>query len=423
VSEVINGETPGASSLSSLWKNSDFLKLWSAEGISVLGDQFTGLAIPLIAVLTLKATPAQMGILTAAGLSPYLFISLHVGVWVDRLPRRPILMIADFGRVIILLTVPIAAVAGHLTMLQLYIVELLAGMLSVFFGISYQAILPALVDRKQLVEGNGKLQAAESVGTLVGPSIAGAVIQALSAPVAIILDAISFVISGGVISLIKAQEPNLGTESQSPILTEICEGLSLVFNNEYLRSIAGCTGTLNLGNGAYNALYILFLTRDLALGPAKIGIIMSIGSIAGIFGAIVAGNLGHRLGFGPVIIGSAFLIAFGILPIAFATPHSAVPILILAGLIGSFMIPVYNVNQVSLRQAITPHRLQGRMNATMRFLVVGTMPIGGLIGGALGGTIGLRDAIAVTGAIKLLSFIWILFSPVRGLRAIPEPVD
>jgi MFS family permease len=420
LSELVNGELPNAPSL---WRNGDFLKLWTAEGISVLGDQFTGLALPLIAAIMLKATPAQMGVLTAASMSPYLLFSLHAGVWVDRLPRRPILMIADFGRAFILLSVPLAALAGHLSMAQLYSAEFLCGLLSVFFGISFQAILPALVARKQLVEGNSKLQAADSVATLVGPSIAGVAIQLLSAPVTIVLDALSFVISGGVISMITAREANIEKDERLPILTEIREGLRVVFGNKYLRSIAACTGTLNLANGAYNALYILFLIRNLALGPAKIGIIMSVGSVAGILGAIVAGNLGIWLGIGPVTIWSAVISAFGILPIALATPRTAVPILVGAGLLGSFAGPVYNVNQVSLRQAITPHRLQGRMNASMRFLVVGTVPIGGLVGGMLGGAIGLRRAIAVAGGVKLLSFLWVLLSPVRGLHTIPDPVD
>ncbi len=406
-----------------LWRHADFMKLWTAQTISVFGDQFTGLAIPLIAALTLHATPGQMGILTAVERAPFLLIGLFAGVWVDRLRRRPILITGDLGRAAVLLTIPFAALAAGLSMPHLYVVGLLVGILTVFFDVAYQAYLPALVGRRQLVEGNSKLEATRSLANLAGPGIAGVVIQLISAPLAILLDAASFVISGGLIGVIKGREPVVPRAARSPMLAEVREGLHVVFGNRLLRSIAGCTGTYNFFTSAMFTLYILFATRDLGLGPAQIGIIFSLGNVSGLLGALTAGRLAIRFGVGRTIVAPAFLAGLGLIPIALATRETAFPLLVFAGLVTSFANPVYNINQVSLRQAITPHRLQGRMNATMRFLVWGTMPLGGLVGGALGEALGLRPAIAITAVGGLLAFLWVALSPVSALKAIPEPAD
>jgi len=417
-----NGLEP-VQAMGSLWRHGDFLKLWSAQTVSALGDQFTALAIPLIAALNLKATAGQMGILTAAERVPFLIFSLFAGVWVDRLPRRPILIIGEFGRALVLLSIPLAAVVGSVTMLQLYVVAVLVGILSVFFDISWQAILPVLVSRKQIVEGNSKLEATRALASLAGPSLAGIAIQYISAPAVIIVDALSFFTSGGFISRIERREPPRDSLGDAPILAEIREGLSVVFTNPMLRSIALCAASGNLFGTAQLTLYILFATRVLALGPAKIGLILSLGNVAGLLGALGAGWLAGRLGIGRAIVGAAFAGGFATIPIALATPRTAVPLLVLAGVVGNFAALVYNINQVSLRQTITTHRLQGRMNATMKFLIMGTMSLGGLMGGALGGALGLRPAIAITAVGSLLPFLWVFFSPVRRLRAIPEAAD
>lgn len=420
---MVQTRTASTGQVESLWRHRDFVKLWTAQTISVFGDQFTALAIPLIAALTLQATPGQMGILTAVERAPFLLMGLFAGVWVDRLRRRPILVAGDVGRALVLLSIPLAAVGGVLNMVHLYVVGLLVGMLTLFFDVAYQAYLPSLVERRQLVEGNSKLEATRSLGNLAGPGIAGAVIQILSAPVAIVLDAASFLISGGLIGLIHRRESHQDRPARSPMMTEAREGLAVVFGSRFLRSIAGCTGTSNFFSSALFTLYILFATRELGLGPAQIGLIFSLGNISGLTGALSAGRLGAHLGVGRVIVGSALLGGVGTIPIALASPQTAFPMLVLAGLLFSFAVPVYNINQVSLRQAIAPHRLQGRMNATMRFLVWGTMPLGGLVGGALGEVLGLRPAIAIAAAGGAFAFLWVLFSPVRSLRSIPEPAD
>ncbi len=406
-----------------LWRHADFMKLWTAQTISVFGDQFTGLAIPLIAALTLHATAGQMGILTAVERAPFLLIGLFAGVWVDRLPRRPILITGDLGRAAVLLTIPFAALTAGLSMPHLYAVGLFVGILTVFFDVAYQAYLPALVNRRQLVEGNSKLEATRSLGNLAGPGIAGVVIQLLSAPLAIVLDAASFVVSGGLIALIRGREPVVARSARGAMLAEVREGLGVVFGNRLLRSIAGCTGTFNFFTSALSTLYILFATRELGLGPAQIGVIFSLSNVSGLLGALTAGRLAARFGVGHTILAATLIDGLGLISIPFATRATAFLVLVLAGLLTSFANPVYNINQVSLRQAITPDRLQGRMNATMRFLVWGTMPLGGLAGGVLGEALGLRPAIAISVAGGALAFLWVAFSPVRALRAIPEPAE
>jgi len=406
-----------------LWRHADFLKFWAAQSVSVFGSQFTNLAIPLIAALQLQATPAQMGVLTAVETAPFLLIGLLAGVWVDRWRRRPVLIAGDVGRAVVLLSIPAAAFAGALTMGQLYVVGALIGVLTVFFDVAYQAYLPSLVGRTQLIEGNSKLEVSRSTAQVTGPGLAGVLIQALSAPIVIVLDAFSFLVSGILIGVIRRREAVPQRSARAPMLAEVREGLGVVFGSPLLRNIAGATGTSNFFASALFSIFILYATRDLAMTPAAIGLVGSIGSLGALAGALTGGRLGRRFGVGPTIVGSILTGGLGFLLVALATPSTAVAVLAGGGVLGSFGAVVYNINQVSLRQAITPMRLQGRMNATMRFIVWGTMPLGGLVGGYLGEILGLRPAIAVTAAGGTLAFLWVLFSRVRTLRTIPEPVD
>lgn len=406
-----------------LWRHRDFVKLWVAQTISVFGTGFTQLALPLIAVTLLGATPAQMGFLGTAEFLPFLLLGLVAGVWVDRWPRRPVLIVGDVGRALVLATIPLAALAGVLGMPQLYVVGFLAGVLTVFFDVAYQAYLPALVERRRLVEGNSRLEASRSIAQVSSPGIAGVVIQLFSASVAIVLDALSYLASALFIGRIRQQEGRPDPSGRRPMVAEVREGLGVVFGSRLLRSIAGCTGTSNFFSHVWGVLIILFAVRELSLTAATIGVVFSVGNVGALLGAFVAGRVGRRLGVGPTIILTSLGAALGFAPLVFATPRTAVPLLIAGGLISGFSNVVYNVTQVSLRQAITPHRLQGRMNATMRFVVWGTIPLGSLAGGALGELLGLRPAITVGVAGGLLAFLWVFFSPVRSLRRMPEPIE
>jgi MFS family permease len=410
---------------SGLWRHSDFVKLWLGHTISRFGSEISQLAIPLTAALVLNATAAQMGLLAAIEFAPFLLLSLFAGVWVDRLPRRPILLIGDIGRAVLLGSIPIAGVFGLLTMEQLYIVALLTGVLTVFFDVADQAYLPALVNRAHLIEGNSKLEVSRSVAQITGPGVAGVLVQAFTAPLAVAVDAVSFLASFVCLLFIRRQElpPRQHTDARPSMWSDIREGLGVVLGNPLLRSIAGCTGTSNLFGNAMQALYVLYVTRELSIEPALLGLILAMAGPGALLGALVAGRVATRFGLGRTILGSSLL--FGMVnlqvPLASGPPFVVAGMLMFASLVGGFANPVYNINQVSLRQAITPDRLQGRMNASMRFIVWGTIPIGALIGGTLGDAVGLRPTMAAAAVCSLLAPLWVLFSPVRGLRKQPEP--
>lgn len=407
-----------------LWRHPEFLKLWTGQTISQFGTQVSQLAIPLTAVLVLNATPAQMGLLGAFEFAPFLILSLFAGVWVDRLRRRPILIVADIGRTVFLASIPVAALLHMVSVEQLYVVALLTGVLTVFFDVAYQAYLPVLVSREHLVEGNSKLEVSRSVAQIAGPGLAGALVQLVTAPVAIVLDAVSYVASVISLLFIKVPEPEPLHPKDQPIWAELREGLSVVLGNPLLRSIAGCTATSNLFGNAMQAVYVLYITRELGLPPAVIGLIFAVSGPGALLGSLLAGPIARRFGLGRTIVGSIVVggIANLLVPLAGGPPVLAAGMLMVAQFFVGVGGPIYNINQVSLRQAITPDRLQGRMNASMRFIVWGTIPIGALLGGALGQIFGLWPTIAAMVLADLLAPLWIVFSPVRQLEAQPAPV-
>ncbi|MBA2569754.1 MAG: MFS transporter [Chloroflexi bacterium] len=413
----------------SLVRHPDFVKLWTAETVSQFGTQVSLLALPLIAATILDVSPFEFGLLGTIEFLPFILLSLPAGVWVDRLRRRPILIIADVGRAIALLSIPVAFYFDALTIWQLYLVGFVTGCLTVFFDVAYQSYLPALVDREDLVEGNSKLEISRSAAQMTGPGIAGVIIGAVTAPIAIILDALSFLGSAVFLLLIRKHEPlpervSTGADGKGPgMRTEIGEGLRYVLGHRYLRNIAATTGTSNLFSNICFAILLLYLVRELGFTAEVLGLTFSLGSIGFLVGAVAANRIARRIGVGPTIVGSAMLFGPSLLPIALAPPELALPFTVAAVFIGGFGGAVYNINQVSLRQAITPERMQGRMNATMRFIVWGTIPFGNIIGGALGGTIGLHETIWVGAIGSLFAFLPVFFSPVRGIREMPVPPE
>jgi MFS family permease len=413
-------------SLSGLWRHPDFVKLWAGHTISRFGSEVSQLAIPLTAALVLNASAFQMGLLGTFEFAPFLLLSLFAGVWVDRLRRKPILIVADIGRAVLLGSIPLAAVLGVLRIEQLYVVGLGTGVLTVFFDVADQSYLPALVSREHLVEGNSKLEMSRSIAQIAGPGIGGALVQLVTAPLAILVDAASFLASAVCIFVIRAPEPApvRHAEGAGSIWAELREGLAVVLCNPLLRSIAGCTGTSNLFSNGMMAVYVLYATRELGIGPAVLGIIFAAAGPGALLGAVLAGRVANRFGLGATIIGASFLGGFANLfvPLASGPDFAVAGVLVGAAFVGGIANPVYNINQVSLRQAITPDRLQGRMNASMRFIVWGTIPIGALLGGALGDAIGLRPTLTLMVACYLLAPLWVLFSPVRQLKEQPAPV-
>jgi MFS family permease len=413
-------------SLSGLWRHPDFVKLWAGHTISRFGSEISQLAIPLTAALVLNASAFQMGLLGTFEFAPFLLLSLFAGVWVDRLRRKPILIVADIGRALLLGSIPLAAVLGVLRIEQLYVVGFCTGILTVLFDVADQSYLPALVSRGHLVEGNSKLEMSRSVAQIAGPGVGGALVQLVSAPIAILVDAVSFLASAVCLVTIRAREaaPVRHAHGGGSIWAELREGLVVVLGNPLLRSIAGCTATTNLFGNGMMAVYVLYATRELGIGPALLGIILAAGGPGALLGALLAGRMANRFGLGATIIGASLVggLANLLVPLASGPELAIAALLLLASFVGGISNPVYNINQVSLRQAITPDRLQGRMNASVRFIVWGTIPIGALIGGALGDAIGLRPTLALMAACSVLATLWILFSPVRRLKEQPVPV-
>jgi MFS family permease len=411
-----------------LIRHPDFLKLWSAETISQFGTQVSLLALPLIAATILNVPPFEFALLATLEFLPFILLSLPAGVWVDRLRRRPILILADVGRAIALISVPVAVFFDVLTIYQLYVVGFSIGCMTVFFDVAYQSYLPALVDREDLVEGNSKLESSRAGAQIAGPGVAGFLIGLVTAPAAIVLDAISFLVSGMFLLFIRRPEPPVERavtkDGSAPgMRTEIAEGLRYVLGNRFLRTIAATTALSNLAGTVATSILLLYLVRELDFTPELLGVTFSIGSVGFLLGALIASRVAARFGVGRSIVVSAMLFGPALLPIALAPPGFALPFVAAGIFVGGFGGAVYNINQVSFRQSITPERMQGRMNATMRFIVWGTIPLGSILGGFLGGLIGLHETVWVGAIASLFAFVPVALGPVRSIVTMPEPGD
>ncbi|HEY4634342.1 MAG TPA: MFS transporter [Candidatus Limnocylindrales bacterium] len=413
----------------SLLRHPDFLKLWTAETISQFGTQISLLAVPLVAVVLLEASAFEVALLGTIEFLPFILFSLPAGAWVDRLRRRPILIAGDLGRAISLGSIPVAYALGGLTMGQLYVVGFISGILTVLFDVAYMSYLPSLVERDQLTEGNSKLEISRTIAQTAGPAIGGGLIGFLTAPVAIVVDCISYVVSGLFVFLIRRPEPKPDRhvdehgQARTGLRREVVAGLRYVLGNRYLRGIAAATGTFNLFSNILFGVFIVYAVRELNLDAAQIGIIFGLGNVGAIVGALTASRIAARLGLGNTIIVSMLASAPGMLLIAIAPSAFPAPYLIASGFLVGMSGVVYNVNQVSLRQAITPLPMQGRMNATMRFIVWGTIPIGQIVGGTIATVAGVSAAIWVGALGSFLAVIPLVVTPVRTLREMPTPTD
>ena len=408
-----------------LWRHRDFTRFWFSDTVSQFGNQFSGFALPVLAVLSFNATPLDIGIITALAIAPYPLLGLFVGVWADRFRKRRIMVVCNLGRMVTLASVPIGYVLGTLSLTQLFAVALVNGIFSVFFDISYQAYLPILVDRGDLIEGNQKLQLSASGAQVAGPGIAGLVYQAIGGAFTVAADSIGYLVSAVTLLSVGKDEPAKVRGDRDPapdFFAEMREGLEVVLGNRYLRTIAGSTATSNLGTNMVAAVLTIFALRMLHFTAAELGFVGSIGAVGFLVGVLVVNRFTARIGLGRILaLSIAVPGVFVLYPLALL----GYPFLVLAAVafVAGVSIPAYNVNQISLRQAITPDRLQGRMNATMRTIVWGTIPVGSLLGGLLGDTVGVVDTIYVGGAIAGLASAWIALGPVMKLRKQPEPVQ
>ncbi|HEY8725299.1 MAG TPA: MFS transporter [Gaiellaceae bacterium] len=408
-----------------LWRQSDFLKLWSAETVSQFGTQISQLALPLAAIDVLHASAFEVATLTTVEFLPFLLVSLPAGVWVDRLPRRPILIAGDLARAGLLASIPIAYFFDALTIWQLYGVGFLVGIATVFFDVAYQSYLPSLVERRQIIDGNAKLEISRSAAQLGGPGVAGLLIGWLKAPAAILFDAVSFLGSAlFIFSIRKAEISQADRAPRRKMRTELREGLSYVLGHPYLKNIAACTALFNFFGLMGFAILLVFARRELDLSPQAIGLAFTLSNIGPLLAALSAGKIFALIGVGRTIIVSSILGGPMFLVIPFAPHgHAALALLVPTMVVGGFMGVVYNIAQVSLRQAITPERIQGRMNSVMRFIVWGAIPLGSFTGGVLASVIGLKATLILGGGGCSLAFLPLLFSPVRSVREMPEPLD
>ena len=399
-----------------IWRHDNFLKLWTGTTISALGSEITALAIPLIAALTLHASPMQMGLLGAMGTLPALLFGLLAGVWVDRVSRKQILLVTDVGRALLLASVPLASLLGILRIEYLFLVVFLVGTLSLFFDVAYVAYLPAILESDELLDGNSKLEVSASAAQMTGPGIGGVLVQVVTAPVAVLLDAISFLASALFIRSIRAEEPERHEEHGSA-RREIVEGLKVAWRDPVLRAMALHQGTSSFSFNLMLAVYMLYLVRDLHVPPGLIGLLGMGAGPGTLLGALVASRLPGRWGLGPTMMVFAVIPGLGLALMALAAgPLSVVVPLFMLGWALAGASSAYDINALSLRQKAVPQHLQGRINAIMHFIFWGAMPLGSLTGGFLGTMIGLQATVAVGAVGALLSATWIWFSPIRGMR-------
>ncbi|WP_329585969.1 MFS transporter [Streptomyces sp. NBC_01362] len=403
----------------SLWFHQDFRQLWAGQTVSQFGTYVGQTVLPLLAATTLKASPFQMGILAAAGTAAFLLIGLPTGVLVDRIRRRPVMLTADFARAALLFTVPLAAWVGVLTLAQLITVAFLVSIATVLFDVAYQSYLPCLVGRVQLMEGNTRLQSSLSAAEVMGPGVGGGLAQLIGAATSALTTAVSYLASGLLLLRIRTPEPRLVGHDGTRVRTQTKEGLAFVLGEKSLRAITISTALSNWAITILLSMQMLFLTRDLGLAPGAVGAVLALSGAGGLLGALTAGRCAQWIGPARAI----WLIPLVVSPVALVVPIAEpgrLTVLCVLGLaLRAYGTTVFNVVNVSYRQAICPDRLLGRVNATVRFITWGAMPVGGLLGGVLGGWIGVRATLWVSCSALALTPLPLLLSPLRSLREFP----
>jgi MFS family permease len=406
----------------SVRRNPGFLWLWGGQTISVFGEQFTGLAVPVLAVTLLHAVAWQLGVLNAASTAAFLIVGLPAGAWVDRWLKRRVMILADVVRFAALAAIPILWYTHLLVIWQLIVVVAIVGVASVFFDVGYQSYLPLLVKPEQVGPANSNLEATAQVSRIGGPAIAGALLTIVSAPALIVVDSLSYIVSFVSIARIRDTEVAADPKLRQPLHKEIAEGVRFVASQPLIRSVAGTTATSNFFNTLGSTLFALYALRTLDIGPLGLGIVFSAGSIGGLLGATLTPRIASWVGEGRVIVVSAFLtgVAYVMVPLSsFFHGSSAVVVLSIGEFLFLFGVLVYNITQVTLRQRLCPPRLLGRMNASIRCLVWGVMPIAALVAGWLGGVIGIVPTMWIAFVGGLFACLFVVFSPLPRMRELP----
>ena len=404
----------------SLWRNSDFRKLWAGQTVSELGSVVTRTAVPLVAVIVLGAGPLQMAFLVVAASLAVLLVGLFAGAWVDRLRRRPLLIWADAFRAVLLLSIPVAYLAGILRIEQLYLVVFVEGGLGALFDAAYPAYVPSLIGVDRVVEGNSKLATSSSLAEIGGPGLAGALVQVIGPPLAVLVDAISFVVSAISLVLIRRPEPSRPPRtSTTPIRGEILEGLRLIRRHAVVLPLTLRSVIAHVAGSFYGVLYTIYLIQELHLSPLLLGIVVSAGGVGSLIGSLFASRVIGRFGLGPALIWTAA----GAAAIGVLTPLAGGPLLLatlmvfLPQLIGDGLQTIEGVAELSLIQGVIPDRILGRVNANLEVFSHGiAYPLGALVAAAVAGSIGVRGGIAIGWAGMAISILLLVFSPLPGIR-------
>jgi MFS family permease len=403
-----------------LWRHADFLKLWSAQSISQLGTQISGIALPLVALYALHATAFEVAALGTVEFLPFLLFTLPAGVWVDRLRRRWIMVVADAGRAVALGSIPLVAAIGHLTLAQLYIVGFVVGTLTVFFDVSYQSYLPSIVERSRLVDGNAKLEITRSGAQVAGPGIGGLLVHAVTAPYTVAADAISYLWSATFLFAIRGKEAVPERDADSPSMRrELIDGIKYLVRHRYWRPISMSTATFNFFSNVAFAILVVYMVRRLHMSALTIGLTFSLSSAGGLAAAFFAQKIGTRLGIGRTIVWGSAIGGVPMILIPLAPVSFPIPFIVVSFALTEFGIVVYNVSGISLTQALVPERLLGRVNASRRFIVWGTIPLGSLVSGVLATWIGLRPTMFVGTIGIMLATLPVALSAVRHVKELP----
>jgi MFS family permease len=406
----------------SLLREPNFRRFWLGQTVSLIGDQITLIALPLAAVLVLDANAAEMGYLGAAALMPHLLFAMPAGVWIERTAgRRRLMILADLGRAALLGTIPLAYAFDSLSFALLYVVAFGTGTLAVLFDISYSTLFVAVVEREGYIEANSLLHGSRSFSYVAGPSVGGVLVQLLSAPAALLVDAASFLASATFLGGLQAPEPPLERRA-TRVRDEIAEGLSFIFRNSILRPTLLGVATLNFFNFAFWALFLLYATKELGIRAGTLGVVLGVGAFGGLVGAVIAGRVGRRIGLGPAFILGMVLFPAPLLlvPAARGPQWLVLGLLFVSEFLSGLGVMILDINSSAFMTALTPDRLRSRSTGAFQFVNYGVRPLGSLAGGALGAAFGLRPALWLSSIAALAGVLWLLPSPIPALRELPE---